>query len=208
VANFPNPEERIHQVEEPDPAGTYTASDYLNWTFEGLVELIRGKIYKMSPTPNLKHQRIAGLLYEQLCPVFKGHPCGLWIAPTDVYLVHPGEDYKKTHNIVEPDLFVVCDKSKLRSFGCVGAPDFIIEILSPSTSKKDIRFKRELYEEYGVKEYWMIQVTDRLVIVNRLEDGKYVTQRPYTVGNILSPQQFPELRIDLEKLFKGVEDIP
>lgn len=199
------PEEQL--VEEPSLTGTYTAEDYLKWRLDELVELIRGKIFKMSPAPNLFHQRLVVRFTELFAAHFKGHPCEVVVSPADVFLIKPGEDYRKTPNVVEPDLFVVCDKSKLRPFGCVGAPDFVIEILSPSNSRKDITHKHELYEEYGVKEYWMIQVTDRLVIINLLENGKYVTQRPRTVGDIISPRQFPRLEVDLEELFAGIDDL-
>lgn len=208
MAGYPGKRPEPLVAEEPSITGTYTAEDYLKWTFEGLVELIRGKIYKMSPAPSLKHQRLEGLLHIQLADFFSNHSCVLWMAPTDVYLIHEGEDYRNTRNVVQPDLLVVCDKTKLHSFGCVGAPDLIIEILSPSNSRKDIRLKHELYEEYGVKEYWMVQISDRMFIVNVLENGKYVTQRPYTVGDVISPRQFPDLKVDLEELFRGIEDVP
>ncbi|MEX2589780.1 MAG: Uma2 family endonuclease, partial [Chitinophagales bacterium] len=109
-------------VNEPDLSGTYTAADYLQWKMEEFAELIRGKIFKMSPAPTINHQRIAKKFLMNLEVFFTNTPCELFFAPVDVYLVKPGQHYKKTKNIVEPDLCVVCDESKLKDFGCVGAP--------------------------------------------------------------------------------------
>jgi len=195
-----------HLVEEPDPQGTYTASDYLSWSFEWRAELIHGKYYKMLSAPRWGHQELVSRLHLELGRYFKGKKCKVGLSPTDVYLIHQGEDYRQTKNVVQPDLFVVCDASKVRSIGCVGAPDFVIEVLSPSTSKRDASDKRDLYQEYGVPEYWMIQETDRLVIINRLDaGGEYITQGPYTVGQVVSPSAFPELVIDLTELFRDIK---
>ena len=190
------------EVKEPDLAGTYTASDYLSWTFDGLMELIRGKIHKMSPAPASNHQRLVGRLHANLYSRLTGKTCEVWLSPFDVYLVKPGEDYRETGNIVEPDLCVICDPGKVREFGCVGSPDFIIEILSPSTAKKDAGSKLRLYEEYGVKEYWMISYIEKLVFVNVLNaEGTYITEKPKTVEDTISPKAFPGIKVDLASLF-------
>ncbi len=193
------------KAEEPDLAGTYSARDYFSWTFEGLVELIKGKIHKMTPAPATDHQRLVGRLYSCLTAPLAGRQCEVWLSPFDVYLVKPGEDYRETRNIVEPDLCIVCDPDKIRKFGCVGSPDFIIEILSPSTAAKDAGAKLQLYEEYGVKEYWMVSYTEKLVFVNILNDqGNYVPEKPKTASSIISPRDFPEVKIDLKTLFKNL----
>lgn len=199
-------EEKKHesQVEEPDLAGTYTAADYMEWKLDELVELIRGKIVKMSPSPSSFHQLISGALHLQIGLHFKNRDCQVFIAPLDVYLVKEDEDVKATENILEPDLFIVCDPAKIKRFGCVGSPDLVVEILSPSTSKKDQKWKFDLYEEYGVCEYWIVSPFDRSVWVNVLEDGIYRTKRPVTEDDRLISEIFPDLEVDLEEVFKNV----
>ncbi len=200
---YSHEDETESRVEEPDLSGSYTARDYLSWPVDELMELIRGKIFKMIPAPAPAHQRIFSNLYLQMAAgqnQLKG--CRIWQAPLDVYLVHPGEDWRDAVNIVEPDLFILCDPSKINERGCVGAPDLVVEILSPSTRKKDMTLKRELYQEYGVREYWMISVSERIVIRNLINDkGEYVTQTPAVEGEVIVPRDFPALKVDLEKLF-------
>lgn len=193
----------VPKVNEPDLSGTYTARDYISWQVDELMELIRGKIFKMSPSPRVNHQRVSSQLYLLICRKWQSKgSCEVFQAPLDVYLVHPGEDWKKTGNVVEPDLFIVCDPSKIHERGCVGAPDLVVEVLSPSTSKKDASLKLDLYEEYGIREYWMISVENKMVIANILnEKGKYETQRPAVNGELIAPRDFPNLKVDLEELF-------
>lgn len=196
------------QVKEPDLGGTYTAADYLSWHVEELVELIRGKIFKMSPSPRVSHQSILGILHLKTAVPKLENGCKVFLSPLDVYLVNPGEDYKQTPNVVEPDLFIVCDQSKMQEFGCVGAPDFIVEILSPSTRKKDATLKLELYQEYGVPEYWMISPLERMVLINILdENGRYQLKQPAVEGQVISPKNFPEIQVEVEDLFKDVPEV-
>lgn len=194
---------------EPDLTGLYTAGDYLRWRFDGYVELIRGKIFKMSPAPNDYHQALNLALSSLFYTTLKKHPCTVREAPYDVYLVKEDEDLKRTKNVVQPDLVIICDKNKITRKGCVGAPDFVLEILSPATRKKDLTYKLELYEEYGVKEYWAVSINEKLFIVNRLDEhGKYSSAKIYTDGAIISPHDFPHLKVDISALFKeaGIED--
>ena len=163
----------------------HTAADYLRWNLDELVELIRGKIFKMSPSPTSNHQRISRELSGIFYIYFKNKQCQFFAAPFDVYLVDLGQDYREATNVVEPDLCVICDPNKIKKFGCVGAPDLVIEILSPSTSKKDQKDKFELYEEFGVHEYWIVSPENRSVIVHLLENGKFKTFRPVTEGEML-----------------------
>jgi Uma2 family endonuclease len=193
-------------AEEPDLSGTYTARDYLNWTFEGLVELIHGKIYKMSPAPTSWHQLILGELLVIFKNILRSHPCTVFVAPFDVYLVKPGQDYKETRNIVQPDLCIICDKEKIRKFGSVGTPDLLVEILSPSTASKDLKQKYELYEEYGVKEYWVVYPGEKVINIYTLENDKYKALKPITVKDKAQSLLFPELSFETEEIFKGIEE--
>lgn len=193
-------------LEEPDMSGTYTAADYLRWNLDELVELIRGKIFKMSPAPTSNHQKVSGELSGLFYLTFRNKQCQFFAAPFDVYLVQPGQDYKQAENIIEPDLCVICDAEKIKKFGCVGAPDLVVEILSRSTTRRDQKDKFELYEEFGVREYWIVSPENRSVILNVLENGSYKTFRPATEGEILQSKIFPELRADLKEVFKNVVD--
>ncbi|MEX0811722.1 MAG: Uma2 family endonuclease [Chitinophagales bacterium] len=195
---------RPDTVNEPDLSGTYTAADYLQWKMEEFAELIRGKIFKMSPAPSRYHQNISREILRVFLPYFS-KKCELFHPPFDVYLVKTEQHYKKTKNIVEPDLCVVCDDSKLKDFGCVGAPDLVVEILSPSTQGRDQKDKFELYEEYGVREYWIVSPENRSVILNVLEDGKYKTLRPRIESETLQSVIFPDLKVELKEVFKDVK---
>ncbi len=192
------------KVGEPDMSGTYTAKDYLKWQLDELVELIRGKIYKMSPAPSSNHQDISIQFLDQMLDYFRNKECRIFHAPFDVYFVQAGQDYKESKNIVEPDLCVICDASKIKKFGCVGAPDLIIEILSPSTSSKDRKLKFELYEEFGVREYWIVSPANRSVTIHFLENKKYKTLQPLSSQDKLESKIFQGLEIELKKVFKNV----
>ena len=193
------------KVEEPDLAGTYSYSDYLNWTWGEMAELIRGKIYKMSPAPNSMHQGISGELFRQIANFLLKKKCRVFSTPFDVRLPLPSKakSDKEIYTVVQPDLCVVCDSTKIDKRGCLGAPDWIIEILSRSTSSKDLNEKFDVYEEAGVKEYWVVHPQEQTVLVYlRDEQGKYHGQRkPYTRNNIVSPTTLPDLTIDLSLVF-------
>ena len=192
------------KLEEPDLTGTYTARDYITWKSEELMELIRGKIFKMTPSPLRKHQQVSANIHLLIGPHFS-NPCQVYYAPLDVYLIHHGEDWKETKNIFQPDLFVVCDPEKLHDRGCIGAPDLVVEILSPGTAKKDLGLKRDLYEEYGVKELWIVHPNEGTIIVHILQNGKYHILPIYAKGQILQSPTFSDLKIDLDEVFSGME---
>ena len=156
----------------------YTYADYLTWIDGKAYELIHGFIKIMSPAPRVVHARASGRIYWQLASIIRrnrGH-CEVFHAPFDVRLPKKGEaDNEQIDTVVQPDICVICDLSKLDEQGCCGAPDMIVEILSPSTLKKDVTEKFALYEASGVKEYWMVQPKERAIHVFLLqEDGKYV----------------------------------
>lgn len=192
------------KAEEPDLSGTYTAKDYLEWTFEGLVELIRGKIYKMSPAPTSWHQLILGELYTIYRSKMQNNPCTVFLSPFDVYLVKPGQDYKETRNVVQPDLCIICDREKIKRFGCVGSPDLLVEILSPSTAAKDLKQKYELYEEYGVKEYWVVYPGEKVINLYTLENGRYRALRSVAGKEKVQSLLFPDLSLEAWEVFKDI----
>ncbi len=196
------------KVEEPDMTGSYTYSQYLTWDLDGITELIRGKIFKMSPGPSSQHQKVSGELFRQIANHLLKKNCQVFAAPFDVRLFLSSKD-KSDQNIttvVQPDLCVICDPSKIDARGCLGAPDWIIEILSPQTSSKDLHEKFDVYEEAGVKEYWIVHPQEQTILVYTLaSDGKYsIKLKPYVRTDRPSSTTLPGLTLDLSLVFPQV----
>jgi Uma2 family endonuclease len=193
-------------VQEPDLSGSYTYADYLTWQFTEMVELIRGKVFKMSPAPRSIHQEVAGELHRQIANYLKKKKCKVFIAPFDVRLPQPkkGSTDQEIITVVQPDLCVVCDPKKIDELGCVGAPDWIIEVLSPRTSAKDLNEKFDVYEEAGVGEYWVVHPQEQTVLVYTLNAmGKYEgILKPYTRRDKIQSIALPELLVDLGEVFE------
>jgi Uma2 family endonuclease len=188
-----------------DLNGTYSYADYLLWRFEQSVELIKGKVFKMSPAPSVRHQRVSGKLYGVLFPFFRNNTCQFFSAPFDVRLLDRAKSSKQNkdiYTVVQPDLCVICDKEKLDEKGCIGSPDLIIEILSPGNSKKEMKIKYALYEESGVREYWVVYPSEYVVLQFVLnEGGKYELKNSYAEDEILKAHIFPEVEVDLGFIF-------
>jgi len=157
----------------------YTYADYESWDDGNRYELTDGKIHMMSP-PSQKHQEISGELFVQFHNFLRGKACKVLAAPFAVRLNADKED----DTIFEPDLLVVCDKSKLDGKRCNGAPDLVIEILSPSTASRDRVTKFNKYLQAGVREYWIVDPESKTVSVHILENGKYVVQSYGDTGEI------------------------
>ncbi|MFP4017404.1 MAG: Uma2 family endonuclease, partial [Halanaerobiales bacterium] len=134
----------------------YTYGDYLNWSDEKRYELIDGQVYIMTPAPSPRHQKISVELLRQIAMYLFDKECEVFDAPFDVVLPEPDENSEDALTVVQPDILIICDKDKIDKRGCKGAPDFIIEIISPSSGGRDRRDKRDLYEKHGVKEYWLV----------------------------------------------------
>jgi Uma2 family endonuclease len=145
-------------VQEPIEQLNYTYADYLRWTIEERVELIKGQILKLS-APNRMHQSVSGNLYYAIRKYLNSQPCKVFAAPFDVRLPTKknGNKDTKISTVVQPDISVICNAEKLDEKGCIGAPDLVIEILSPGNSTKEVKLKYGIYEEAGVKEYWIVQ---------------------------------------------------
>lgn len=157
----------------PSKSASYTYSDYLHWPEDVRYELIDGVAYLMAPAPVLAHQEVAGEIYFQLRQALEGQPCRPFIAPVDVRLPRAGESDEWVDTVVQPDVLVVCDPGKLDRRGVRGAPDLVVEVLSPGTAGHDHVHKRRVYERAGVAEYWLVHPGDRLLTVYRLERGEY-----------------------------------
>ena len=191
------------QVEEPDYSLTYTYADYLQWKYQERLELIRGMIFKMSPAPNPMHQRIVLKISAGWYVFLKSTPCQVYIAPFDVRLpVKNRKNDNEITTVVQPDISVICDESKIDSRGCCGAPDLVVEILSPGNSKKEVRDKFELYEESGVKEYWIVNpVEENLVAYTLGESGKFEGGKMYAGGDILTCYAVRGFTIEVSEIF-------
>lgn len=151
----------------------HTYADYLSWPEDVRYELIDGRAYLMAPAPSLEHQDVAGEIYRQLSNALEGKPCRPFIAPVDVRLPKANELDEQIDTVVQPDVLVVCDESKLDRRGVRGAPDFVVEVLSSSTASHDHVLKRRVYERAGVREYWLVHPIDRMLTIYRLLDGEY-----------------------------------
>lgn len=173
--------------QELDLSKKYTYADYLKWTFQERLELIKGKIYAMSPAPNRKHQDASQNLSRILGNFLLEKKCKIYAAPFDVRLTPRKKDKSgKIHTVVQPDICVICDLEKLDDAGCLGAPDLIIEILSPGNTKKEMKEKKEVYEENGVQEYWIVHPTDEYILQYNLENGKFVGGTHYFDDEIVT----------------------
>jgi Uma2 family endonuclease len=198
--------EMILKFEDLDPNATYSFADYLTWQFQERVELIRGKLFKMA-MPSEKHQRVSGNLHGLFWSYLHKKRCKVYHPPFDVRLEKPFH-LRKTKDksiltVVQPDITVVCDIEKIDNKGCAGAPDLIVEILSPSTGGKDLKDKKEVYEFSEVPEYWIVHPNDQTVIVYILNDQKkYVVDNVYAATDIIKVSIFDDLNIDLSDVFE------
>lgn len=195
----------ITDINQLDANGTYTYADYLLWRFKEQVELLRGKLFKMSPAPREIHQRVLNEINFELMSFFRNKTCRVYPAPFDVRI--PAKGVKGTtdnqiYTIVQPDLCVVCDLEKIDGRGCVGAPDLVVEILSPSNSRKDLKDKYEIYQEAGVPEYWIVDADDKAIYRYVLEGDTYIGLPPVSEGDVFSSRKFPEMEIDTKLIFK------
>jgi Uma2 family endonuclease len=192
----------------------YSYADYLSWDDDKRYEIIDGEVFDMT-SPSFTHQKISLELATQLAIFFDGKPCEVICAPFDVILSDEAIRNEEIATVVQPDIMVVCDPKKIEERGIVGAPDLLIEIISPSTSSKDSIIKRELYERHGVKEFWLVHPVDRLVRVYKLgKDGLYGREDVYDSSAQIDCGQFAGLSVDCRLVFpplpkvKRVKSLP
>jgi Uma2 family endonuclease len=164
-----------------DMSKRYTYADYLTWQDDQRRELVDGYIHLLR-TPGSLHQQISVRLSCALLSIIEKHKWNykVYHAPFDVRLPQNGEtDDKDIYNVVEPDICVICDPSKLDERGCLGAPDMVIEIQSPWSARFDLERKRELYERSGVREYWIVPLDGGAIVFLLQPNGKYSEDIPY-----------------------------
>ena len=191
--------DEITSLSQLDLNGSYSYGDYLKWKFQERVEIIKGKIMAMSPAPNRLHQRISMKLTKAFLDVFDSHQCELYVAPFDVRFP---DSNGKIKTVVQPDLCVICDPNKLDEKGCIGAPDLIVEILSPGNSKREMKDKYELYQEQGVSEYWIVRPEEQHIQIYVLENGRYIGVQPVVEGDVVTSIKFPALSFDTSGLYE------
>jgi Uma2 family endonuclease len=190
------------EVEEPDHSLTYTYADYMQWQFKERLELFRGKIFKMG-APNMNHQIVGRHLFTEFHMHLKGKTCQVFIAPFDVRLPvkNRKNDYEIT-TVVQPDICIFCDPAKLDDRGACGAPDLAIETLSPGNRKDELREKYEVYEESGVKEYWIADPVKKALLVFLLQpNGKFSIPAIYTGVDSLEAACVPGLKFNVNEIF-------
>jgi Uma2 family endonuclease len=182
-----------------------TYADYLQWPEDTRYELIDGEAFLMSPAPLVEHQEVAGEVYRQLANQLDGKPCRPFIAPVDVRLPRKDETDAAIDTVVQPDVLVVCDLSKIDRRGVRGAPDWLLEVLSPSTAAHDQIAKRRTYERAGVREYWLVHPGDRTLTVYVLDNGQYGRPEIYELKDATPVGVLPGVSISWDAL---VERLP
>jgi len=186
-----------------DP-GRHTYGEYCGWPEDQRYELIDGLAFAMAPAPTRQHQRLSFELAREVANALEGSGCEVNVAPFDVRLPEGDEADDDIDTVVQPDISVVCDPSKLDDKGCRGAPDWVIEVLSPGSAGHDQVRKLALYERHGVTEYWLVHPVDRVVIIYRLEDGAYGRPLVSELQGCSGCRACPGAEIDWGRVVKGL----
>ena len=194
----------ITNIKQLDLNGSYSYADYLLWQFTERVELIKGKIFKMNPAPSSSHQDILMNLTLMFSKVFIKTNCKLYFAPFDVRLINfkDSTSDNQIESVVQPDLCVICDRSKIDQKGCLGAPDLVVEILSIGNSNKEMDTKFDLYQENKISEYWIVDPFQKTVLIYVLENDRYIGLKPYLIDAKITSTTFPDLKISVKKIFE------
>mgnify|MGYP001815025233 CR=1 FL=1 len=179
----------------------FTYKDYCSWPDDERWELIDGEAFSMAPAPVRVHQEVVGALFAQAYAALEGGPCRVYVAPFDIRLPARDEADDRVDTVVQPDVSVICDRDKLDAKGCRGAPDWVVEVLSPQTASKDQIRKRDLYERHGVREYWLVHPVDRVLFVYRLEAAAYGKPDIRPTEGTTPVACLPGVEIDWEGVF-------
>lgn len=194
-------EREIQTLNEIDLSGTYSYASYLRWKFEERVELIRGKIFQMG-APWADHQRLLGFIHAEIYNHLRNHSCEVFAAPFDVRFPDHSKSNDQVYTVLQPDICVICDERKLDKRGCIGAPDIIIEILSPGNNRKELKNKFDIYEQYGVREYWIVSPSAHSLLKYVLnETGVFVTGKSYAGGTEFVSDILPGFCLNIDEVF-------
>ena len=180
---------------------TYTFADCLTWDESDRIEIIDGEALMMAP-PSTRHQEICGEIFRQLANYLSGKQCRAYIAPFGVRLFEEnGDRPEDVDTMVEPDISVICDRDKIDRHGCRGAPDLIIEVLSPSTRRHDRLTKFNLYQQAGVREYWIVDPDVKDAQSFLLEDGRYSASGYAAAGETMKVNVLEDCALDFSLVF-------
>ncbi len=190
---------QVTSLKQLDLNKQYTYTDYLTWRIKDRIELIKGYIHRMSPAPSTNHQKTSGRIFVMIFRFIDKSDCEVFSAPFDVRF---RDVDGVVRDIVQPDISVICDSGKLGKQGCIGAPDLIVEILSPSSSKRDLSYKYDLYRSHGVQEYWVVHPEEKTLLIYTLkEDGTYQSSKLFTRGDRIESKVLKGLVIPLDDVF-------
>jgi len=200
-----NDDEPVRQFNELDASLTYSYSNYLNWLFPERVELIKGKIFKMSPAPSSVHQGVIGNIFLKLGNFLEKQPCKVYLSPFDVRFPKESHHDKAIFTVLQPDICVICDRNKIDARGCIGAPDLVVEVLSPGNTKMELLHKYRVYEEFGVKEYWVVSQSDQSILIYTLnERGKFQPSKIFTLSEKITSTALPGFELALDDVFEDL----
>jgi len=187
-----------------DPNKRYTYADYLTWLDDKRRELIDGFVHLMTPAPASSHQDCVINLGAEFRNFLIGKTCKVYVAPFDVRLPKIASSAKddEIYTVVQPDLCIVCDLSKVDERGCLGAPELVVEVLSPTSTKRDTGTKFKLYESAGVQEYWLVYPHEKAVNVFHLQQGHYQLSGLYASSDQIAVSVLPNCSIDLHRVFE------
>lgn len=179
----------------------YSLSDLMTWPETERMELIGGIPIMMS-LPSREHQRILGLLHLRIGNYLSDKECEVYLSPFGVRLFEKENDTSDdVDTLVEPDITIICDPRKLDDIGCKGAPDMVVEILSPSTRRHDFMVKYHLYQAAGVREYWIVDPEKKQVYVYKLKNGKYGSHELYGAKTTIKVGVLENCYINLSEIF-------
>ena len=190
----------ITSLSQLDLNKTYSYADYFSWKITERVELFMGKIFEISPAPTSSHQRISRNICTELIIFLQKRPCEVFYAPFDVRLEKDKND-EQAKTVVQPDICVICDFTKIDERRCKGAPDLIVEILSPGNSTKEMKNKFELYEKAGVLEYWIVQPADKTIFQYILTDDQFINHKTTTFEDNIFSSCIEGFSMPLSKVF-------
>ncbi len=192
----------ITSINQLDLNKKYSYADYLTWKLKERVEIILGRIFRMTPAPSLLHQKVSRNILRDISVQLKNNPCQVFHAPFDVRFPKESGNDEDVFTVLQPDLTVICDDRKLDTRGCLGAPDLVIEILSHSSADKDLHEKYEIYQAAGVKEYWIVEPDTGVVNIFILgSGGNFFAEKPKSRQDIINSVAIPGLIVDLKEIF-------
>ena len=177
-------------------AQRHTYGEYLDWPEDLRYELIDGEAYLIAPALAPAHQRLVGELFRQIADALENGGGEVFVARFDVRLPRGAEADERIDTVLQPDLSVICDPKKIDERGCRGAPDWVIEVLSPASAAHDQTVKLAEFERAGVKECWFVHPTDRTVAVYCLSGGAYARATIFELQGSLAARSVPWVTID------------